>query len=115
MAPASNTAVSPTSVRLRLAVAWAGLAWERLTAGLWRMWEVARRDGFAVRAIAVLVLAVALIGTWHSAPARLARAIAPAFGEGNMPVTVKVWITPPAYTNRSPSYLESQTGQRDAT
>ncbi len=72
----------------------------------WPEPEVARRDGFAIRALAILLLAVALVGTGRDAPHRLARALTPALGEGAVPVTVKLWITPPAYTNQSPLFLE---------
>ena len=72
----------------------------------WPAPDVARRDGFALRAVAILLLAVALVGTGRDAPNRLARAVTPALGEGAVPVTVKLWITPPAYTNQAPLYLE---------
>jgi uncharacterized protein (TIGR02302 family) len=81
----------------------------------WPSPDVARLDSFAVRAIAVLLLAIALVGTGRDAPHRLARALAPAFGEGNAPVTVKLWITPPAYTGRTPIYLESPAATHIAT
>jgi uncharacterized protein (TIGR02302 family) len=81
----------------------------------WPAPEVARRDGFALRALAVLVLAVALIGARDDAGARLSRAVLPAFGEGKAPVTVKLWITPPAYTNQAPIYVEApQAGDQTA-
>ena len=79
----------------------------------WPMPEVARRDGFAIRVLVVLLLAIAIVGAGRDSPHRLARAIAPALGGNSAPVTVKLWITPPAYTNRSPIYVESPAQQKD--
>ena len=38
--------------------------------------------------------------------ARLGRAVLPAIGGGGGPLAIKLWITPPAYTNRSPIFVE---------
>jgi uncharacterized protein (TIGR02302 family) len=72
----------------------------------WPAPGVARRDGFALRALVILLLAVAAIGAGRDAGDRLVRAVSPAFGD-DTPVSVKLWITPPAYTNLSPLYLEA--------
>ncbi len=68
---------------------------------------IARRDRFAFRAAIVLVLMIAVIGGWHDLGPRLARGLWPLPKSGATMVAVKVWVTPPPYTNRSPIYLET--------
>ncbi|MDX2223413.1 MAG: DUF4175 family protein, partial [Rhodospirillaceae bacterium] len=67
---------------------------------------VAARDRLALRAAAIVALAIAIVGAGPDAPGRLVRALMPAFDGGSADLTVKLWITPPVYTNRSPIYLE---------
>jgi len=67
---------------------------------------VASRDRFAARAVVVLVLCIALVGAWGSVGSRLMRGFLPMLGEDGGSASVKLWITPPSYTNRSPLYVE---------
>ena len=69
--------------------------------------NIAARDTFALRSAVVLALFVAVIGGWGDIGNRIWRGVLPMFGGGSAHVAVKLWITPPAYTNRSPLYLES--------
>src|SRR6185295_17099379 len=70
--------------------------------------NIVAKDPFALRAILALLLIVALIVGWKDAPERITRSFVPTlsgfdFGEG---VTVTLSITPPAYTNVAPLFLE---------
>jgi uncharacterized protein (TIGR02302 family) len=70
--------------------------------------NVVAKDPFALRAILGLLLVVAIIVGWRDAPERLERSLTPSlsgfsFGDG---VTVTMSITPPAYTNVAPLFLE---------
>lgn len=67
---------------------------------------VAARDHFAARAIVVLALFVALASAWGQVGDRLLRGFLPILGDDAGNAAVKLWITPPAYTNRSPQYIE---------
>ncbi len=69
--------------------------------------EIARRDPFAMRAIAVMGLFVAAVIGLGSAEERFARAFAPAFAPDQpaMPVRVDVWLSPPPYTRLAPIAL----------
>ncbi|MEZ5669868.1 MAG: TIGR02302 family protein [Alphaproteobacteria bacterium] len=69
--------------------------------------QIARRDPFAIRAIAVLGLVVACVVGLGSAEDRVARALNPSFAPevAAMPVRVDVWISPPAYTRLAPIAL----------
>lgn len=74
---------------------------------------VARRDPFALRAVVVLALFVAIAASGRLAPERLAEALVPRFGKGaSGPVSAEAgftaWITPPAYTRLAPIYLGGQ-------
>src|SRR5581483_6232917 len=71
----------------------------------WPVSSVARRDVFALRAVAVLLLIVCAAGAGGDIGPRLRRALSPAF-EGDGPVALKLWITPPAYTNRAPLFID---------
>lgn len=69
--------------------------------------EIARRDPYAIRSIAVLGLAVAAVVGLGTAEDRLTRAFQPSFAAeaAGIPVRVDVWITPPAYTRLAPVAL----------
>ena len=69
--------------------------------------NVAAHDRLALRSAVVLALFVAVIGGWGDIGNRIWRGVLPMFDGGSSRVAVKLWITPPAYTNRSPIYLES--------
>lgn len=70
--------------------------------------NVVAKDPFALRAILGLLLIVALVVGWKDAPERIERSLTPSlsgfsFGDD---VTVTLSITPPAYTNVAPLFLE---------
>ena len=70
---------------------------------------IAGRDRFALRAAVVLALFVAVIGGWKDMGNRVWRGVLPMFGGDASKAEVKLWITPPAYTNLSPIYIETPT------
>lgn len=66
------------------------------------------RDPWGLRAAVLLLLVVALAGTWRDAPSRLSRALSPAWGDGvDSAATLQVWLTPPSYTGLPPTLLEA--------
>lgn len=67
---------------------------------------VAARDRLTIRAGALLVLFIAVVGSWGDIGPRLARAVNPTLGGSIDGLSVKIWITPPAYTGRSPIFVE---------
>ncbi len=67
---------------------------------------LARRDPYALRAAVLLFLVIALTAGRGDAAGRLERAMSPRLGGAlTGPLTVDVWITPPAYTGRAPIFL----------
>ena len=68
--------------------------------------RVARRDPFALRGLAVILLALGLTAGWSDPADRLARAFLPDF-EGGVaaPVAVEAWFTPPDYTGLQPRMI----------
>ena len=69
--------------------------------------DVASRDRFASRAAVALALFVAIVGGWGDMGNRIWRGVLPMFGGDTSHIAAKLWITPPAYTNLSPIYLET--------
>lgn len=69
--------------------------------------DVASRDRFALRAAVVLALFVAVVGGWGDMSDRIWRGVLPMLGGDSSRAAVKLWITPPTYTNLSPIYLET--------
>ncbi len=68
--------------------------------------RVARRDPYALRGLAVILLALGLSAGWSDPADRLARAFLPDFEGGTAaPVTVEAWLTPPDYTGLQPRML----------
>jgi uncharacterized protein (TIGR02302 family) len=67
---------------------------------------VAARDRYALRAAAMVALAIGLIGAGADTGPRLVRALTPTLGAGDASMSARLWLTPPAYTNKSPIYLE---------
>lgn len=67
---------------------------------------IAARDHFATRAVVVLALFVGLVSAWGHVGDRLLRGFLPILGDDGGLAAVKLWITPPSYTNRSPLYIE---------
>ncbi len=72
---------------------------------------IASRDRFALRAAVVLALFVAVIGGWKDMGNRMWRGVLPMLGGDSSQAAVKLWITPPAYTNLSPIYIETPAPQ----
>lgn len=72
---------------------------------------IAARDRFALRAAVLLALVVAVVGGWGDMSNRFWRGVVPMFGGDSSRAAVKLWITPPAYTNLSPIYLETPAPQ----
>lgn len=73
----------------------------------WPAPGIAARDPHTIRAMAVIALFVAVMGGWGDIGARLMRAAWPSWDDASAGPNVKVWITPPAYTGRSPVFVES--------
>lgn len=67
---------------------------------------VAGRDPLALRAAVVVALAVGLVGAGSDSIQRVIRAVTPTLDSGAGALSAKIWLTPPAYTNRSPMFLE---------
>ena len=65
--------------------------------------RVARRDPFALRGLAVILLVLGVTVGWNDPADRFERAFLPDF-EGGVaePVTVEAWFTPPDYTGQQP-------------
>jgi uncharacterized protein (TIGR02302 family) len=66
------------------------------------------RDPFALRVLLGLVLLIAVVGGWRDAPERLLRALTPNLSSlaATGPVNLTLSLTPPAYTNLAPIFLE---------
>lgn len=73
----------------------------------WPAPNVAARDRFTLRAGAIVVLFIAVVGSWDDMSARFMRAAWPSWDATTSGPNVKVWITPPTYTGRSPIFVES--------
>lgn len=75
---------------------------------------VARLEPWGVRAGVVLLLVIALAAGGGSATERLHRASAPAWAASpRQPLSVEVWITPPAYTRVAPIFLSNRAHRTD--
>jgi uncharacterized protein (TIGR02302 family) len=78
--------------------------------------NIVAKDPFALRAVLGLLLVVALVVGWKDAPERLHRAVSPSLSgfDFGSDVTVTLSVTPPAYTDVAPLFLEhrpaSETG-----
>ena len=71
---------------------------------------LARLDPLGLRALVLLLLVVGVVAGRDDPLPRLARALVPQFeGAAGGPVTVEVWITPPAYTRLAPLFLDRDT------
>jgi len=66
------------------------------------------RDPFALRVLLGLVLLIAVVGGWRDAPERFLRALTPHLSSlaATGPVNLTLSLTPPAYTNLAPIFLE---------
>ncbi|MBT4740824.1 MAG: TIGR02302 family protein [Rhodospirillaceae bacterium] len=67
---------------------------------------VASLDQFAIRGLIVLLCVVGTLGAQGDIGPRFVRALNPALASDSGPIDVKVWVTPPAYTNRPPVLLD---------
>jgi uncharacterized protein (TIGR02302 family) len=72
---------------------------------------VAGRDPYALRAAVVLLMVVAVAAGMGDYGPRLMRAVAPSLGGPSKPVSLEVWITPPAYTRIAPIFLDKAAQQ----
>lgn len=68
---------------------------------------IAARDPWALRSIAVLLLAVGVTVGWGDLGGRLGAALFPSVGMGGVvaPSSVEAWVTPPDYTGQAPIFL----------
>ena len=80
----------------------------------WPSPGVAAIDRHAIRALAVIALFIAGAGSWGDMGPRLYRAAWPTWDDSGTGPSGKVWITPPAYTGRSPIFVESPAAQGTA-
>lgn len=71
----------------------------------WPRTDIARHEPWGIRAGVLLLLAVGLAAGWRDPTARLLRAVDPGLYDGAAARLVELWITPPAYTGRSPVFL----------
>lgn len=77
--------------------------------------EMARREPWGIRAAVVLLLVIGLAAGAGDAGPRLGRALAPHFAASEQgPVTLELWITPPAYTGVAPLFLDSSRSSETA-
>ena len=68
---------------------------------------VPARDPWGLRAAVLLLLVIAVAGTWGDMPPRLYRAVTPAWSAApDQPITLQMWLTPPQYTGRPPTLIE---------
>ncbi|MCG8509014.1 MAG: TIGR02302 family protein [Rhodospirillales bacterium] len=68
---------------------------------------LARIDPRGFRAAVALLFVIALTAGFDDPRQRLVRAVQPQFGDGaSVPLSIEVWLTPPAYTRAAPVFLE---------
>lgn len=67
---------------------------------------VAARDTFAIRGLVILLCVFGVFGAKGDVGPRFVRALNPALIKETGPIDVKVWLTPPAYTNQPPVLLD---------
>ncbi|MBL8642604.1 MAG: DUF4175 family protein, partial [Rhodospirillaceae bacterium] len=72
----------------------------------WPAPGVAARDRYTIRAAAIIALFIAGAGSWGDMGSRMMRAAWPTFDDSTTGPSVKIWMTPPAYTGRSPVFVE---------
>lgn len=70
--------------------------------------DLARRDPFALRAVAILLIVVGLVVAGDTAGDRFARAFSPGLSAGPQAApVVDLWIEPPAYTGVAPIFAQA--------
>lgn len=68
---------------------------------------LARRDPYGLRAVALLLLVIGAVAGGGDAIGRLERALVPKMASAvERPLDLNIWITPPAYTNLAPIFLD---------
>ena len=72
----------------------------------WPAAIVPSRDPYALRGLIALLCLVGVIGAWGDIGPRFVRAVNPALASATGPIDIKVWLTPPAYTQRPPLLLD---------
>lgn len=98
--------------------------WERhqqqmtaAAAGLRVRWpapDIARHEPWGIRAFVILLLVIGAAAAGNDWQPRLLRAVSPDLFAMGEPVTVELWITPPAYTRRPPLFLRAGKGEDEA-
>ena len=76
----------------------------------WPAADMARREPWGIRAFVVLLLVIGGAAAGSDWRPRLLRAVTPAIIGAGTPVSVELWITPPAYTHRPPIFLRAGGG-----
>ena len=79
----------------------------------WPRIDLTGLDPYALRGIALLILAVGVIVGWRDWPQRLSAAVAPQIltSAKVLPAHLDAWINPPAYTGLPPLFLDSASGE----
>lgn len=67
---------------------------------------VAAKDRYAIRGLVILLCGIGILGARDDIGPRFVRALNPALIKETGTIDVKVWLTPPAYTNRPPVLLD---------
>jgi uncharacterized protein (TIGR02302 family) len=74
---------------------------------------LARRDPFALRAVPVLVLALAVMASWGEGPERMERGVTPSlWGPPEAAGAYEVWLLPPQYTGLEPVFVDPPRGDK---
>lgn len=73
----------------------------------WPAPDMARHEPWGIRAFVVLLLVIGVAAAGSDWRPRLLRAVTPGLFSEGTPVTVELWITPPAYTRRPPLFLRA--------
>ena len=72
----------------------------------WPAAIVPARDPYAFRSVIALLCFIGVIGAWGDIGPRFVRAVNPALASSTGPMDIKIWLTPPAYTQRPPVLLD---------
>lgn len=75
--------------------------------------DVARRDPWALRSVAALVLVVALAFSYGPSGGRIADAFNAAGMRDVVPSRIDAWVTPPAYTGKPPLFLTAEASRQN--
>ncbi len=72
----------------------------------WPAAVIANRDPYAVRGLLAVLVIVGVVGAWGDIGPRFVRAVNPALAANADSLDVKVWLTPPSYTQKPPVLLD---------